>query len=283
MTNLQQIDGYREASLRDYFGALRRQKGLFLSVLVLVPVVAFIVAVSQQPSYQATAEVLITNLSPSADPDRVAQTEVSVARVPAVAAHALAAAKVHSETADDLLAHSSVTARSNADVLDFSVNDHNSSVAQRLVNAYVSEFTAYQAALNAEPLIKSVQDVRAKIAALGHKQAANQGLLVSLRNKETQLETEQEIQDSNVRVLRTATSAGRSAPRPALYVALGLILGFVLGAAVAVLGDALDTRIRSVPEVLETLGLPLLGLIPRGSGTATIDAGVRSGPSRRSS
>ncbi len=263
MASLQEIDGSREGSLRDYVGAFRRQKTIFFTALLLVPVVAFIFAVSQSPSYQADAEVLITNLSTSSDADRVAQTEVSVARVPAVALHALNAANVRGRTADDLLAQSTVTARSNADILDFSVKDRDSAVATRLVNAYASQFTLYQGNLNTEPLVRTIGEIRAKLAKLGNDQASNDALIISLRTKETQLETEEQVQNSNVRVLQTATTAGRSSPRPALYLVLGLILGLVLGSALALVADALDARVRSVPEALEALGSPLLGLVQR--------------------
>lgn len=152
MTSLQEIDGYRDGSLHDYVSALGRQKVIFLVAAVLVPAVALLLSMAQQPSYQASAQVLITGLSSSPNADRVAETEVSVARIPLMASRVLHVVNVHGLTAADLLAHSSVVANPNADVLDFSVTDREPLVARRLVNAYVRQFTAYQAGLDATPL-----------------------------------------------------------------------------------------------------------------------------------
>src|SRR5262249_25240942 len=84
----------------------------------------------------------------------------------------------------------------------------------------------------------------------------------ALRAKERQLETTQQVQGSDVRVLRTAIDASKTSPRPTLYLVLGVLLGLVLGTGLAVLADALDKRVRSPDEVVEGLGLPLLGLVP---------------------
>jgi capsular exopolysaccharide synthesis family protein len=57
--------------------------------------------------------------------------------------------------------------------------------------------------------------------------------------------------------------AEQVAPRPVLYVALGAVLGLVVGLASALLGHALDSRIKSRRQLEETLGAPVLGTIGR--------------------
>jgi len=259
--NVQEIDGHHDGSVRGYLAVLSRQKLIFALAVVLVPVVAVAISMSQKASYEASAQVLIGDANSSADADRVAQTQVNVARVPIVASRALHAARIARRTSADLLAHSSVTARANANVLDFSVTDPDPSVAQKLVNAYVREFTAYRAALDAAPLVQAIRDLRSKIARV-KREGGNSQLIAALRSKERQLETTQQVQGPGVRVLRTATDAARISPRPKFYLVLGVILGLVLGAGLAVLADALDKRVRSPDEVVEGLGMPLLGLVP---------------------
>ena len=257
------IEGYGDGSLRDYLAALRRKKAVFVLAVVLVPAAALLFTLGHRASYEATASVLVSNLSTSPNAERVAQTQVSVARVPVVAARALRAAHVSDETPADLLAHSSVVAVANADVLNFSVTDPSSSRAQTLVNAYVHQFVAYRAELNEAPLSQALAEVRKKIAELDPNGAGNAQLLASLRSKQTELETELQVQGSDVDVLRTASTATNVSPRPKLLLVIGVILGFVLGTAFALLADALDPHLRSPGEAGAALDLPLLGVIPR--------------------
>lgn len=260
---MEEIDGYRDGSLRDYVSALARQKVIFVLVAVLVPAAALGFSLAQQGSYQANAEVLINGLSSSPNADRVAETEASVARTPVVALRAIRAANVRGMTTSGFLAQSSVDANANADLLDFSVTDSDPLLAETLVNAYVRQFTAYRAEFDAAPLVQQIQAIRSKIASLERDPAKNSSLLAVLRSKETQLEATEQVLVPDVRVLDTATRASKISPRPKLYLLLGVILGLVLGSGLAVLADALAPQVRSPAEVVEALGLPLLGLVPQ--------------------
>src|SRR4051812_35462091 len=126
------VDGEaRTASLRDYLHVLRRRKWIILQAAVLVPLAAVLFSLHQTRLYQATAQVLLSNQNlanaltgtaqssgVSLQADRVAQTQADLARVRGVAEGALAEAGVK-RPASDLLAHSSVSARPNADLLEF--------------------------------------------------------------------------------------------------------------------------------------------------------------------
>jgi len=240
---VQEIDGFRERSLRDYVSVLIRQKVIFVLVAVLVPLAALGLSLSEPASYQASAEVLINGLSSSPNADRVAETEASVARTPVVALRTLRAAHVRAMTTAQFLADSSVDADANADVLDFSVTDSDSSLAQKLVNAYTEQFTAYRAAFEAAPLVQQIQAIRSNIANLDRNPAKNSALLAVLRSRETQLEATEQVLVPDVRVLDTATRASKVSPRPKLYLLLGVILGLVLGSGLAVLA-AVDAASR---------------------------------------
>ncbi len=63
------------------------------------------------------------------------------------------------------------------------------------------------------------------------------------------------------------------APRPALYLVFGVVLGLLIGFGVAVVRNALDTRVKSRRQLETTLGVPVLGTISR-------DRKVRSSPLR---
>ena len=98
-------------SLLDYLAVLRRRKRLFVSMLVLVPVVAVTLSLQRNPVYQASAEVLLVNptsvtaggQAPYVDPNRVAQTKSELARVPAVAKKVLNSVPGHGLTVEKFL------------------------------------------------------------------------------------------------------------------------------------------------------------------------------------
>ncbi len=55
--------------------------------------------------------------------------------------------------------------------------------------------------------------------------------------------------------------AGRISPQPPLNVAVGLIVGLVVGLALAILLEAFRRRVRSVVEIEDATGLPVLGVL----------------------
>src|SRR3954447_2022365 len=136
------------SSLRDYVRVLRRRKWIILQAVVLVPLAAVLLSLHQQKLYQAKAQVLLSTqnlanqLNGIQDPsvyqqaDRTVQTQASVASVPAVAKSALQIAGVDDRSPGALLAHSSVSPASNANLLNISVTDPVPSMAIRLATAY---------------------------------------------------------------------------------------------------------------------------------------------------
>src|SRR5918912_1212910 len=123
--------GTNEApTLRDYLQVVRRRKLVVLLTVVLTPVVAITLSLRQQHLYQGSAQVLLnrqdlanaltgtqdTNLYQPAD--RLAQTQAKLARVPTVVLATLKAAGARGLSVDEFLAHASLTAETNADLLD---------------------------------------------------------------------------------------------------------------------------------------------------------------------
>jgi capsular polysaccharide biosynthesis protein len=109
-----------------------------------VPLAAVGRAVTEQPLYQGSAEVLLSQLDLGASltgiqtsaaacsRSRVAQTQASLARVPTVAQMTLSNLHLHDRSVGDFLKNSNVTAQTNSDLLEFTVTDPDPKLASRL-------------------------------------------------------------------------------------------------------------------------------------------------------
>jgi succinoglycan biosynthesis transport protein ExoP len=269
-----QTSVHHGSSLRDYLHVVRRRKWIILQAIVLVPLAAVVFSLRQQHLYQASSQVLLSNQNLASaltgtqaytgvnlQADRVAQTQADLARVPQVASQTIAAAGLH-RTPTDLLAHSSVTAKQNADLLQFSVTDHNPRLALRLATEYAKAFVAYRQGLDTASLQRAREEVQKKIDALPQQRGA---LYADLVDKEQQLATMEALQGSNVSLVQAADKTVQVQPRPVRNGLLGFALGLVLGIALAFLWEALDTRVRTAEEIAERLGLPLLARLPEPS------------------
>ena len=239
-----------------------------------MPIAAVVFSLRQQDLYQASSQVLLSNQNlasaltgtqqstgVSLQADRVAQTQADLARVPQVANATLAAVGVHRSPAE-LLNRSSVSAKQNADLLQFSVTDHDAALAARLATAYATQFVRYRQQLDTASLQRARGEVQQKIDALTEQKGP---LYQSLVEKDQQLATMEALQTSNASVVENASGATQVQPRPVRNGVLGLALGLVLGIGFAFLWEALDTRVRSAEEIAEQLGVPLLARLPEPS------------------
>jgi succinoglycan biosynthesis transport protein ExoP len=262
------------ASLRDYLAVLRRRKWIVLQAVVLVPLAAVLVSLSEQPLYQGTSEVLLNNRSLSAtllgqqdptasqQPERIAQTQADLARVPEVARRALARVGFTDRTPQDLLDASSVAAKTDADLLEFKVTDPVRAASTALATAYANAFVQYRNQLDTGALKRADAEVTARLAELEAEGRAKSSLYASLVDKQQQLRTMEALQSSNASVVRPADEAVQVQPKTVRNGVLGLVLGMIVGVGLAFLVEALDTRVRSSDEVAERLGLPLLARLP---------------------
>jgi capsular exopolysaccharide synthesis family protein len=223
--------------------------------------------------YQAQSQVLLSrqdiagaitgtqNPSLTEDPARYAATQASVARSSAVAALAIANSHITGRTPTGLLQESSVTPDATADVLDFSVQDRDPAAAARLVNAYAAAFATYQLRLETNALSQARLQLKQQLSRLAKLGFNNTPAYHRLANSEQQLHTMQLLQSQDS-VLNHPRAGVQVKPRPTRDGLLGLGFGILIGLGLAFAAESLDRRVRTVEEVEEELGLPLLARIP---------------------
>src|ERR687888_842488 len=139
MTEPAGVRATQHSSLRDYLLTIRRRKWVIAQALLLLPAAAIAFSLHQQTLFRAEAQVLlsqqnlanqlngITDPSQFQQPDRVAQTQADLARVPEVARRTLLAAGIADRTAREFLNESSVTAKADANLLLFAVREPSAS------------------------------------------------------------------------------------------------------------------------------------------------------------
>ena len=225
--------------------------------------------------YQASAQVLLNreNLSSSLaglgpdptlyqQPQRIAATQASVARVPQIAARTLAAAKLKGRTVKQFLKHSKVTSAQDLDLLTFDVTDHKKAFAIRLATEYAHQYTLYRRHLDTLALdaaLAGVDKTLGQLAKHGDKASALYGSLI---DKHQQLLTLKSLQAQNAVLVRPANSAAKVEPRTVRNAVFGGVIGLMFGALLVFLAEAFDTRVRTADGVSELLGIPLLGRLP---------------------
>jgi polysaccharide biosynthesis transport protein len=268
--------GHEARSLGDYLHVVRRRKWLILAISALFLVAALVRSSQQNPLYSASSEVLlsrapvVTEITGGNDqtfsqqPDRVAKTEAAVAAVPAVAERVLKATGTSDMTVEQFLAHSSATAKTDADLLVLTVQAGNADEAARLASAYANQFSAYRKELDTAALREARLDLENRIAELRASKDVNKAEIADLQGQAQQLGTAEALATGNTSVIRapTAADATKIRPRPFRDAVLAGAIGLLLGIVFAFLRDAVDTRIRSAEEIGDRLGVPLLARIP---------------------
>jgi capsular exopolysaccharide synthesis family protein len=267
--------GRQSGTLRDYLRLLRRRKWVVLLALILVPAVAVALSTRQSPRYEAQAQVLLTHQSLAAlltntqDPsvnqqlaDRNATTQADLARVPTVLVATLASVPGSHLTPFQLLHSSSVSAGQNSDLLTFAVIAKTPGLALKLATAYAGAYTDYRHRLDTAALQLARQDVGRRIAELRLNHRGRSALAAKLAETQQQLQTLQTLETSNATVVKTPLRAPKVSPQPIRNGLFGLAFGVIIGLGLALLVDALDTRVRSGDEIAARLGIPLLGRLP---------------------
>lgn len=275
------------ASAGRRLGTLRRRWRLIVLVALLALAVAVIWSVRRTPIYEASASVLVSPVATpsSGDPPGTAlsmRDERQVARSLPVA-RIVAERFDTSATPEQLLAHVSVEVPGGSRILRITYADVTRSTAKTGADAFAAAYLTYRKDVAAAQVKSLDAELTREIADLTAKKQAQDAVLdperqatpserdaaLTLREAygrqiadlQRQRRALQGTSADPGSVIQPARIAGRSF-RPLVNAGLGLTVGLLLGAAVALVYDRVDRRLRGREDLAELLDRPVLAPIP---------------------
>ncbi|MEQ1558613.1 MAG: chain length determinant protein EpsF [Methyloglobulus sp.] len=135
------------------------------------------------------------------------------------------------------------------------IESNNSSSRQR-------DQTLTKALAEQKSKVLKLKQQRDEVAVLNREVENAQKSYDNAMQRSVQTRMESEISQTNIAVLNHAIAPEKPAkPKVLLNIILSMFLGGVLGVGFALVAEFIDRRVRSSQDVLDALGLPVLGVI----------------------
>ncbi|MFI6011630.1 hypothetical protein ACIBAG_22925 [Streptomyces sp. NPDC051243] len=271
-------DRYEEPDqLRDQLRQLLRYRTTIALGIALGLLAGLVLVLFRAGSYSSTSEVVVR---PRQDPfntfgvsveSQVSMgTERQIAQSATVAARAAKALSQPSR-ADALLANLRVTNPPNTMVLRFEYSAGAAKRAARVANAFATAYladrgerTKSMATRLADGLTTEIADLNKRLKVKSDDAAsANAGLREQLAALQKRVSDIKSYDTTGGDIVRRAEPSKRpSGPGPAWLICVALLGGLLMGIVLAWIRSALEPRARTLGEVQQALGAPVLGILP---------------------
>ena len=271
----------RYVTLRDYLRVLRRYRLMIGALAIVGALAGYVAATRQTPIYSATAQISFQDPSQdlsiagigsnaSQTPGEVASINAATATTPKV----MAAAKRRLRTplsVDDLAAEITTNVAVPSGLLQITATDPDPNLAYRLASAVAGAIVDRDNAQTRAQFAALVGNVQHRIDQAKRQGASAAGQLGFYEDELARLNTVANLARSAQIAYPAQVPTSSSTPGKSRNTVLGLVLGLLLGVIVAFVRDAMDRRLRDLPDVTSTL--PPAGARPRarardGSGRA---------------
>jgi len=278
--------------LRDYLKIMRARVGLIVLSVIVITGIAVTRSLTQKPSYQAIALILVTEqdtgltvlgtpqAQQSYQPGRdIVQTQVEVIQSSRIAEQVISDLNLNT-TPVALLARVTASADTGTDNITITAVDASAEGATRIANEFAKVYVAWSRESQSGSIQTAADDVQRRLA-LAQQQIASieqtatkadsdqarlqaaRTLYATLADKLEQLRIAEQLVKGAGSVLSSATiDPNPVSPRPPRDAALGLALGLLVGLFAVFVAEQLDNRIKSAEEASEIYGAPVLATIP---------------------
>ncbi len=242
--------------------------------MVLVPAAAVVYSKRLDKEYTATAALLFRDpgfsealfgsavLSPSNDPTRDAATNVKLVSQ-RVVADATAKAIGKGLTGAEVAGKVSASAEDQSDVVSIAATDEDPQLAADIANTYARQFISLRQTADRAKLAQGEALLEQDYQTLTPSERAGprgRGLQQQL----DKLQTLASVQTGNAELTQAAERpSSPSSPKTVRNGVAGAVLGLLLGIAGVIFFERLDRRVREPRELVQLLGSPVLGTIPK--------------------
>lgn len=276
-------------TLRDVLATIRRRKWSALGVTLLVTALAAAYSFTRTPSYTSTAEVLVRpTLSSPFDTvstnELSLQTEVRLVTSTAVADMVRTLLRPAVD-ATQLLNRVSVTVPAETQVLQITYSDTDPAGAQQGAQAFASAYLRFKSEQANDTVARYTNSLQTQIGDLDRQIGAqNRRLGQLVPNSQRWLDALRELDLLQARRISlqeqfaTATTLSvdpgqiiqpaqlpraPGSPKHGFDIAMGLLLGLVCGIGVAAARERYQDGVTDAGVLEQSLGAPILGIIPR--------------------
>ena len=110
--------------------------------------------------------------------------------------------------------------------------------------------------------LEGLPEAERNLARLERDVAVTENLYYLLRNRFEEIRITEAGQIGNVTIVDTALPGSQIRPSRRKNMLMGLLIGLALGVGIVFLREQIDTTVKN-PEAVESLGIPVLGVLPR--------------------
>jgi capsular exopolysaccharide synthesis family protein len=253
-----------DLDFRHFLGTLRRNILFVVFTAILVAGAAYLTAKLQSPKYRATETLLFAPADSAINPvdhARAISTLTALAKTDRVIGDA--AQRVHIPTAD-LKKAISVSGTDTEDLIRISATARRATTAANYARAVGESFIAWRKSIQQDVIRARITSLRDQLTQLIGQ--TNPSAVAAAGDLRAQLaEAQSELANSNGDLREAAPATPPSSPftpHPLRDLSIGLLAGLLLGAGLAFVRERLDRRLRSLEQVEQAYGLPMLGVVP---------------------
>ncbi|MGO9489632.1 MAG: hypothetical protein ACLQBB_11455 [Solirubrobacteraceae bacterium] len=251
---------------------LRRRWPIALAIVLVCTAISAIQQKRATQSYKATASVAFQNSTlaeagldvgsgGSGEPQRDADTEVTIAHSPEVA-QGVRTELGNTLGVEELLSTVGVEAAPNADVLDFTASTGNPEESARIANAFANQYITFRA----NSRLSSIDAARTQLEQQLKSAPAGSTEATSLEASIQKLAQDRAVIGAGANIIGRATPpSSPSGMRLSTAVIIGLLVGLALAFSLLFLLESLDRRIKVVEEFEREYRLPALTVVPQSS------------------